>query len=279
MLKSNFELQQPFVFKEHLYFSGAGNDSNRGILRTDGTSNGTVRIAEAGWGRIGQTESYGLFTVPDSQVGQELWRYDGGDSAPVLLANIGTEESSAWLRGTVSLGEFSFFMAFDDIHGWELWRSDGSADGTFMLGDITPGVENSHAVAVAQTSDFLYFFSESDSSDETSLWKTDGTRKGTSMITTLKPTGFASPYVGAAIKDIVYFAAYDPELWQSDGTAAGTKMVFDLRPSAASSDPSNLIAHNGVLYFTANSGNSGKHIWRYRPRGKENLFLPLIFTR
>ena len=281
LLKNNFDLQQPFVFKEHLYFSSAGNDSNTGIWRTDGTSNGTVRIDEVGWSQIGQTESYVLFTQPSTQYGRELWRYDGSDSAPVLLANIGADKINPWLRGTVSLGELSFFMAFDDVHGWELWRSDGSVDGTFMLGDIVPGVESSYTIAIAQTSNFFYFFSESDNSDETSLWKTDGTHNGTSMITTLKPTGFALPYVGAAIKGIVYFAAHDPEhgseLWQSDGTAAGTKMVFDLRPSTASSEPSNLIAHNDVLYFAAKSGTQGSHIWRYRPRGKENQFLPLIF--
>ncbi len=55
------------------------------------------------------------------------------------------------------------------------------------------------------------------------------------------------------------------ELWKSDGTPAGTVLVKDINVGANSSDPSNLVNVNGVLYFTANNGTNGVELWRTDP--------------
>ena len=47
-----------------------------------------------------------------------------------------------------------------------------------------------------------------------------------------------------------------PEIWATDGTEAGTYLVKDIVSSGGSSQPNNLIAFNGALYFTASSSTN-----------------------
>lgn len=42
--------------------------------------------------------------------------------------------------------------------------------------------------------------------------------------------------------------------------------VADIQPGGGSSDPSDLVSLDGVLYFAANDGNTGRELWRYNPR-------------
>ncbi len=73
-----------------------------------------------------------------------------------------------------------------------------------------------------------------------------------------------------AMGGVLYFAYDDvvhgTELWRSDGTSSGTYMVADINPGSAGSDPTELIAYNGVLYFAATDANSstdhGVELWR-----------------
>lgn len=70
----------------------------------------------------------------------------------------------------------------------------------------------------------------------------------------------------AEIDGKVCFAADDGihgnELWISDGTVQGTKLLKDIQPGTASSDPANLVAHNGNLYFTATTLQFGTELWK-----------------
>ena len=72
--------------------------------------------------------------------------------------------------------------------------------------------------------------------------------------------------------DRVFFtmatSALGTELWTSDGTESGTR-AFDLRPGALSSGPADLIAVDGVLYFTAldPANPATRVVWRYDGTG------------
>lgn len=55
------------------------------------------------------------------------------------------------------------------------------------------------------------------------------------------------------------------ELWKTDGTPAGTQLVKDINPGNgiyAGSYPNQLTSLNGMLYFTADSGNGELELWR-----------------
>src|SRR5438477_7702184 len=52
------------------------------------------------------------------------------------------------------------------------------------------------------------------------------------------------------------------ELWSTDGTANGGAIVKDINPGFQSSNPQQLTANNGILYFTADDGTHGRELWR-----------------
>ena len=53
------------------------------------------------------------------------------------------------------------------------------------------------------------------------------------------------------------------ELWKSDGTGSGTKLVKDINPAGSdSSDPEDLTASGGRLYFQAFEVVHGNELWR-----------------
>jgi uncharacterized repeat protein (TIGR01451 family) len=83
------------------------------------------------------------------------------------------------------------------------------------------------------------------------------------------------------VNGVLFFSADDgdngEELWRSDGTAAGTFMVANVNPlttcddtgaypgygsDPCNSSPSHLVNVNGILFFSADDGVSGKELWR-----------------
>ena len=51
------------------------------------------------------------------------------------------------------------------------------------------------------------------------------------------------------------------ELWSSDGTPAGTSLVKDINPGPTGSGPGELVAMNGLYYFSAYDKNRGRELW------------------
>ena len=95
------------------------------------------------------------------------------------------------------------------------------------------------------------------------------------QVADLNPGAAPSPHLTAyvdgpqaltAAGDKVFFTASAGdglELYVSDGTAAGTHITKDINPAPnASSNPSNLTAMGGTLYFQANDGTNGAELWR-----------------
>jgi ELWxxDGT repeat protein len=66
----------------------------------------------------------------------------------------------------------------------------------------------------------------------------------------------------AGLGDTLFFQARDGagfELWRSDGTAAGTVLVKDIDPDPGhgGSEPSELTAIGGMLFFAAGTDRTG----------------------
>lgn len=59
---------------------------------------------------------------------------------------------------------------------------------------------------------------------------------------------------------VLYFGAdggtHGREFWRSDGTQSGTYMVKDIWPGLADGSPRYMRLVDGVLYFSANDGES-----------------------
>jgi ELWxxDGT repeat protein len=113
----------------------------------------------------------------------------------------------------------------------------------------------------------VYFVATSNDTSGPQLWRTDGTPAGTQLVKKIgndRAYGVTSERL-VIVGDELYFVAIDAdggrELWRSDGTAAGTLRALDLRAGPPSSDPRDLLAVGGTLYFTADDG-TGRALWR-----------------
>jgi len=164
----------------------------------------------------------------------------------------------------------------------ELWMSDGTTNGTVILKDIYPGSNGSEPTDFHDVNGTLYFTADNGVNGR-ELWKTDGTPAGTVMVKDIiagASSGFSTtgqwgpsyyPFnvVWQNGADF-YFRAVDYlasgsdniELWKSDGTTAGTVRVKDINGTNASSSPNDFNAINGMLYFTADDGTSGRELWK-----------------
>lgn len=81
----------------------------------------------------------------------------------------------------------------------------------------------------------------------------------------------SDPQFLTVVGDTLFFAADNGstgrELWKTDGTTDGTELVRDINPgrdgtTPRSSNPTDLVNVNGVLYFSADDGTNGRELWR-----------------
>jgi ELWxxDGT repeat protein len=156
------------------------------------------------------------------------------------------------------LGEILIFAADDGVHGREPWRTDGTPDGTYLLGDLTPGAASSLLSAIGVLRGDFYFGASDGTTS--SLWKTDGTAAGTVAVTA-NPAIYAA---GVEMGGALYFSANDTthgtELWRTDGTAAGTGLFLDINPTGDSS-PYVAGRLGDRLVFWADDGTHGFEPW------------------
>ena len=126
-----------------LYFMAEDAQSGPELWRSDGTREGTYRLADINPGAAGSeptdftTAGAHLFFVANDGVhGRELWRTDGTVSGTRLVADIspGSTDGVAGLFGVAVAGNALYFGASDGTHGLEPWRA--TADSASMIVDL-----------------------------------------------------------------------------------------------------------------------------------------------
>jgi uncharacterized repeat protein (TIGR01451 family) len=190
---------------------------------------------------------------------------------PYLVRDINGGRGSSDPASLEVVGRVLYFAADDGARGNELWRSTGSQASTRLVQDIHP---NGSAYPYELTAvGGQLFFRATDEAAGRELWVSDGTEPGTRRVKDISP-GTASSYPGDLTEvkrdttSLLFFHAHDGslgrgrELWVSDGTEAGTALVRDIMPGSDSSDPGNLVARDGAVYFSAKDGTRGIELWR-----------------
>ena len=194
--------------------------------------------------------------------GYEPWITDGTPAGTHRIAAITPHHHSS-LGNLTSTGSKVFFTTvITDVSGapTQLWVTDGSAAGTKLVTTFPKGNEFeqvNHLTAVGGR----VFFNVSLQNVYRHLWVSDGTPAGTHEVKAFPDDGrdytdVSYPMVGLGGR--LYFAGYDAthgsELWSSDGTTQGTGLVDDLTPGSGSSDPTDLMAWHGRLFFASTRG-------------------------
>lgn len=217
------------------------------LWRSDGTAEGTARVAELVPGPAGG-EPYGFaqaagrafFLAGDGAGAQAIWTTDGTAGGTVQLAR-GFAAGAA----PVPLGEAVVYTArVDGAVG--LYRADAGGAVT-LLSRLAADVP-----VLYPAGDRVCF--AGDAGEGSEPWCTDGTAAGTRPLGApgAGPAG-AAPAELTALGPIAVFAADDgvhgPEPWRSDGTAGGTALLADLAPGPEGGAPHAFAAAGGRAWF------------------------------
>lgn len=211
------------------YFAAADPLHGVELWRTDGTAEGTERVADVCPGRCdsapeGISTALGriFFTADDGVTGREVWVSDGTREGTRLLKDICPERGGSILSerhgfrlDPAELGSEAFFVANDGTSGRELWRTDGTEEGTERVADLRPGAAGSDPGPLAVFGGALVFAAD------------DGVN--------------------------------GRELWVSDGTSGGSRLAWDLERGERSSHPFFVAISGNRLLFTTSSG----HFWTW----------------
>jgi len=258
-----------------LFFS-ARDGGDRELWKSDGTSAGTVQLADINPGAEIGSSPQNLTPVGDTLfftasiedrgfLGGELYKSDGTQQGTLLVRDINGVTGDSTPLGLTDVDGTLFFSAFDGSER-ELWKSDGSAGGTVQVADIRPGPLSGGPSGFADVGGTA-FFAATSGEDDRELWMSDGTADGTVEVADINPGVEASnPRELTDVGGTAFFTASDGqggrELWRSDGTEAGTVQVKDLNTGAGGSDPLDLTDVDGTLFFTASDGQGGRELWK-----------------
>jgi ELWxxDGT repeat protein len=235
----------------------ATTSNHLGLFRTDGTSAGTVEIANVGASASAASTAFtGLdYSIVYSSAGVALWKSDGTPGGTSIVTTVPT----AGIGAIVASGSRLFFVAGG------LWASDGTSAGTVSIHPpFSVGPYN-----LVDVNGTLFFVADDDGSNGQELWKSDGTSAGTMLVRKISagPDSNVSGLVN--VGGTLVFQANDgihgQELWKSDGSSAGTTLLQDIDPGLPSSQtiyyaPPPTIAGTRV-YFAAREPATGTELW------------------
>jgi ELWxxDGT repeat protein len=175
-----------------------------------------------------------------------------------------------------------YFLAEDGESDGEfpsLWKSDGTPEGTVLVRQIRPYLRDRSNMATI--GDNVFFAVEGENGYQ--VWRSDGTANGTVRLLDSPTTETAlAPHSFTAVgTNYLYFAAYDGlhgmELWEANSSSLAASLTTDIFPGddlsgkKNNSSPENLVAAGSTLFFSADSAEYGRELWKVAPRGTTEL--------
>ncbi|MBN8233054.1 hypothetical protein JYK02_36625 [Corallococcus macrosporus] len=246
--------------------------STQELWTTDGTVEGTVRLAPAGnplfqAARLLTPVGDTLYFVSDEGEGSTygaLWKSDGTSKGTVRVQSF-RENAGRWadVLAIYPAGSRMFLLVLKET-GYEVWLREGTSETARFVAPLPYDFNYHFRNEAAVVGDTLFLSCPHSFFSGSLLWKTDGHDSG-------PVRGLASqPFHLTAHGDRVLFWTTDAEggyeLWQSDGTLVGTTPVRDAAPGAAGSVafpvPLVPLRPGGPLLFAASDGASGLELWK-----------------
>jgi ELWxxDGT repeat protein len=234
-----------------------------GLWRSDGTVDGTIKIASTpAWYVIG-TDSQLFFIGSGSTAGVEPWVSDGTEAGTHMIADLKPGTASTFRLAESFMGRLDGSrVMFLGMNG-ELGISDGTSSGTRV---IRTGVPPAQGGNFASLNGRLYFpFDDGQQGRE--IWRSDGTDAGTAIVSDLSSRSdtLIAPLIAGATR--LYFYSQGPnhrELFESDGTAAGTHIVHQPPATGWSGSDLSVLTMNVVgdtVFFSAADAEHGDEPW------------------
>ena len=146
----------PTAVGDTLFFSATDGSSGYELWKTDGTTAGTVRVADI---RPGSGSSYPgfstavgdtlFFPANDGSSGTELWKTDG--TTTTRVADIRPGSGSSYPRYLTAVGDTLFFSANDGSSGYELWSLRLSPDSPVLALEADTGSSDTDRITSNNT--------------------------------------------------------------------------------------------------------------------------------
>ncbi len=269
------------VVGEDVFFLAKDEEKGRQLWKTDGTSQGTVRVTDTlnfksnGIFEIANIDGTLFFAGEDAEHGIELWKSDGTPEGTTLVKDIATGPESSRPRSLTNIGGVLYFSGVF-ANGYGLWRSDGTPEGTTFVTAFSPEDELNPLTTFAVSGNELYI------QTSVGLWKSDGTSEGTTRIVQLPHSDQGFREV-VSLNGIALFHAPNgnsvSSLWRSDGTSAGS---FPIKEFSLGSNQSEIIEFTAIgsyVYFIAQTESVGFGVWRTdgTTAGTQIVFSPEEF--
>ena len=241
------------------------------LWSTDGTQTGNQLLTSfSSVSSVATSGDQAFLGLNDGTRGNELWVSNGLPAGTQLLSDIRPGINSG-LNDIIAISQGRAILAVNDgVRGSELGISDGTVAGTRFI-DVARGTPASNVTEVAQIGSSIYiatkqglYLSQTQTGSTTLLTSND--------VAELTPVG-SKMFFSSADNGV----SSNRELWVSDGTATGTKRVFDIRTGSTGSNPEQLIAFGGSVYFVANDGVNGKELWKSGGAVNDPLNTALVF--
>ncbi len=238
------------------------SDGRSGMWLSDGTPEGTRRIADLAVGAVLPARDGMFFTAFSSATGSEPWFSDGTTAGTRLLADLRSGAQSSTPGRFFELGDRVLFSA--NTSGFRsLYRSDGTTAGTVRLDEFRgPSTYSDSPADILRLGAEAYYITAPDNSPNY-LYATDGTSTREVAALGDSRSGLVNWFAKAGNR--LFFDVGGPTLgrepWTSDGTRAGTRRIRDLQPGSTGSDPQEFTALGDRIYFSAYRADIGRELW------------------
>jgi ELWxxDGT repeat protein len=251
------------VFNNFGFFSADDQSSfGREIWRTDGTTGGTVMLADINSGspssnpdQFTTVGSDMVFAASNSATGRELYKTTGVTGNYTLVKDINpTGDSNP--SSITQIGSNVYFTATNGTDGQELFKSNLTSAGTIQIKNINPTGDSNPSNFIQFGSNV--YFTATNGTNGVELYVTNGSPNVAVLVKDINQgVGDSNPSNFVIYNGKLYFTAFDGTdygLWSANGNSNGTVKI-DMFPGG-DEQVSGLFLFNDELFFSARTNTS-----------------------
>lgn len=257
------------VYNNKAFFTANDGTYGQELWVSDGTDTGTsllkdIRTGTSASAITGITifNNKLFFAANDGTTGPELWTSDGTDTGTVIYQDHVIGAGGCAPSTFMVVNNTLFFRGSNAVYGTELMKTNGTD--TIQVIDVNP-YGSSTPMDLRNVGGTLFFTASVNNGRE--LYVSDGTQSGTKLTRDLYPIqtdGFIK-YM-TVVDSTLFFTAHespnyqDIELYAATPSSPYPRRVKDIVVGAAS-NPNNLTAFKGKLFFSVNDQVNGNEMW------------------